>query len=349
MGEWSMQHGAAWIGIVLGSIGVSVALGALGLPSPFLFGSLLVGATAALLRADKLDFPRAGRNFGLGVIGVAAGSMIGPEVVNTIAERPVAVVGGVVATLALSLLIGQILRFSPHVNASTAAFASIAGGASGVSAVAREMGADEAIVLSLQYLRVIFVLAMVPVIAAVYGAEGEAQVAADAWDKDGIAYTVVALALGLGSSRFLRFSASGLLVPLVCATALALSGYFASTNVPDVVLAAGYGATGLMVGLSFTRATVRQLVQLMPLALLQVVLGVVGCALIGLVFSSLADVSRLDGYLATTPGGLPAVTAIAIGSGASVGLVITMQLLRVFLALLMAPVVGAILRRRKSA
>jgi membrane AbrB-like protein len=259
----------------------------------------------------------------------------------------VAVIGGVVSTLALSLLIGQILRLSPHVSASTAAFASIAGGASGVSAVAREMGADEAIVLSLQYLRVIFVLAMVPVIAAVYGADdGGAQTAAGAWDPYGMAYTVVALVLGLTLSRFLRFSASGLLAPLLCATALALSGYFPSTAVPAVVLAAGYGATGLMVGLSFTRDTVRQLLQLMPLALLQVVLGVVGCALIGLAFSSLADVSRLDGYLATTPGGLPAVTAIAIGSGASVGLVITMQLLRVFLALLLAPLVGVVFRRR---
>jgi membrane AbrB-like protein len=340
----------AWTGIMVGSIIVSVALGTLGLPSPFLFGSLIVGAVAALLRADKINFPRAGRNFGLGVIGIAAGSMIDPEVVGTIVERPVAVTGGVVATLALSLLIGQILRFSPHVNASTAAFASIAGGASGVSAVAREMGADEAIVLSLQYLRVIFVLAMVPVIAALYGAEGSgAHTAADAWDRDGVAYTVAALALGLTLTRFLRFSASALLVPLLCATALALSGYFPSTAVPEALLAAGYGATGLMVGLSFTRETVRQLVQLMPLALLQVVLGVVGCALIGLAFSRLVGVNRLDGYLATTPGGLPAVTAIAIGSGASVGLVITMQLLRVFLALLLAPLVGVLLRRRDKA
>jgi len=54
----------------------------------------------------------------------------------------------------------------------------------------------------------------------------------------------------------------------------------------------------------------------------------------------------LDGYLATTPGGLPAVTAIAIGSGASVGLVVTMQLVRIFLALLLTPVIGALWKRR---
>jgi len=79
-----------------------------------------------------------------------------------------------------------------------------------------------------------------------------------------------------------------------------------------------------------------------------VLLGVTGCALVGLAFSEITGASKLDGYLATTPGGLPAVTAIAIGSGAGVGLIVTMQLTRIFCALLLAPVIAAVIRRRRG-
>lgn len=114
------------------------------------------------------------------------------------------------------------------------------------------------------------------------------------------------------------------------------------------MLAVGYGLIGVMVGLSFTRATLRQLVLLMPLVLVQVVLSVAVCAVIGFVFADIAGISMLDGYLATTPGGLPAVTAVAVGSATNVGLIIAMQLIRVFIALLMLPVLGRIVRGRNE-
>lgn len=59
-------------------------------------------------------------------------------------------------------------------------------------------------------------------------------------------------------------------------------------------------------------------------------------------------VSRLDGYLTTAPGGLPAATAETIGSGASVGLIITMPLVRIFAALGAGSLVGTYLRRRAA-
>jgi uncharacterized membrane protein AbrB (regulator of aidB expression) len=82
------------------------------------------------------------------------------------------------------------------------------------------------------------------------------------------------------------------------------------------------------------------------LALISAILGIVACAGIGVIFAHLVGVSALDGYLATSPGGLPAVTAVAVDSGHAVGLILTMQCLRILLALLCAPLMGAWLRRR---
>jgi uncharacterized protein len=328
---------------------VTVVLSAVGAPSPFLFAGVVAGAIGALRLPNPRPFPDRVHTIGIAAIGVGAGAKIDREVLDTVLASPVAIMGGVVATLAISMTAGQVLRFSPHVNGTTAIFASIAGGASGVTAVAREMDADEAIVLSIQYLRVLFVLATIPVIAIWFGATGEltgpvGELGAN-WPS--VAFTATAMIVGLGLALVFRFSASRLVMPLLVATGFSVLEVFPGSTVPALVLNFGYATTGLMVGSSFTPSVLRQLRQLMPLALLQVLLSVSGCALVGLAFSELTGSTRLDGYLATTPGGLPAVTAVAIGSGAGVGLIVTMQLTRIFLALVLAPVIAAVLRHRR--
>lgn len=328
----------------------TVAFSLVHAPSPFLFAGVVAGLICALRMRAARPFPDRLRTVGIAAIGVGAGSKINHEVLDTVLSSPVAILGGVTATLAISMAAGQVLRFSPHVNWTTAIFASIAGGASGVTAVAREMDADEAIVLSIQYLRVLFVLATIPLVATWFGATGELSsptgASGDFWAS--VAFTASAMVVGLALAMVFRFSASTLVMPLLVATVLSVLDVFPHAAVPAAFLNFGYGITGLMVGLSFTPKVLRQLRQLMPLAFVQVLLSVTGCALVGLAFSEITGASKLDAYLATTPGGLPAVTAIAIGSGAGVGLIVTMQLTRIFLALLLAPTIGAVLRRRRG-
>jgi Transition state regulatory protein AbrB len=54
----------------------------------------------------------------------------------------------------------------------------------------------------------------------------------------------------------------------------------------------------------------------------------------------------LDGYLATTPGGLYVVLATAVSGSANAGFVLSVQLLRTFLMLLAAPPLVRLLVRR---
>jgi membrane AbrB-like protein len=335
-----------WIALTLLFGLVVFVFSGVGAPSPYLLAGVVAGGASAVGMPEPQRFPEPLRHLGLAVIGVAAGANIDADVVATVLDEPAAVLGGVGATLAVSMAAGQLLRLSPNVSGVTAIFASIAGGASGVTAVARDMGADEAIVLSIQYLRVLFILATVPLVAPLLGAGTGGAVRDQEVSWDGAWFTAIALFTGLVLARLLWFSASRLVLPLLAATGLSLAGLFPATEVPPAVLNFGYAIVGLMVGLSFTRRAVREIARLMPLALLQLVLGVAGCFLVGLVFADIAGVSKLDGYLATTPGGLPAVTAIAIGSGADVGLVIALQLVRLVLALLLLPVVGALIVRR---
>lgn len=332
------------------TVGLLAALGlwALGAPSPPLFGALLGGVTLALRAPVAPMVPDRLRFLGMAIVGTAAGSAVDADVARTVLDSPVAVVGGVLATLLVSMLIGQVLRFDRDVDGRTAAFASIAGGASGVAVAAREYGADDGVVMSVQYLRVVIVLATVPAVAPLLGAAGGGAGRLPDVVHDPVSqliYAAVAIAGGLLLARFLPFPAAPVLATLVVSSALAMSGWFADAHAPVWVVATGFAIIGANVGLGFTRQRLRRLVRLFPLALIQTALGIAACAGIGILFARAVGISALDGYLATTPGGLPAVVAVAVDSGDQIGLILTMQFVRVFVALACGPLIGWALRR----
>jgi uncharacterized protein len=69
------------------------------------------------------------------------------------------------------------------------------------------------------------------------------------------------------------------------------------------------------------------------------VLGlVVACFGLAVALHLTTSASLLDAYLATTPGGLYAVVAIAFGTGANATFIVAVQGLRVLVMVLLAPV-----------
>jgi uncharacterized membrane protein AbrB (regulator of aidB expression) len=70
------------------------------------------------------------------------------------------------------------------------------------------------------------------------------------------------------------------------------------------------------------------------------------CAALGIALASAAGVSRLDGYLATTPGGLSAVLAVSVGSKTDTTFVLSVQIIRTFVMLLAAPPLARWIARR---
>ena len=63
------------------------------------------------------------------------------------------------------------------------------------------------------------------------------------------------------------------------------------------------------------------------------------CALLAVVLDVASDVSFRDAYLATTPGGLYAVLAVALGTDANAGFILAAQGLRLIVMVALAPVV----------
>ena len=339
-----------WGAVLAVGVAVGLLFARLSVPSPALFGGLVAGLGRALLGRRRLGLPRTAMTGAQAVIGVSIGALVQAETLGAIAANWAPVLLVTVATLLVSLLAGQLMRLQRGVSAVTGAFSMIAGGASGITAMARDLGADEQLVGVLQYLRVLVIVVAMPVVAiVVYGADaGSAPVEVDdgpGWPA-GLLFTVVCVGAGLVLGRVTRLPVGALLGPLALAAVLDLTGLSGGADVPALVESAGFLVIGLQVGLGFTRDSLRLVGRALPLALALIVGAVLACAGLGVVLSRTADVSLLDGYLATTPGGLYAVLATATGSGADATFVLAVQVLRLFVMLFSAPLLARWLRPR---
>ena len=339
-----------WAGVLVVGVVAGTVLDLLGVPSAALFGGLVAGLGRALLGRTRLRLPRPAGVGAQAVIGVSIGALVQTETLRTIAEHWVPVLGITVATLLVSLVAGQLMRLQRGISPVTGAFSMIAGGASGITAMARDLGADEQVVAVLQYLRVLLIVVVMPVVATtVYGASASAGTApahgGPGWPVD-LLSTVVCVVVGVLLGRVTRLPVGALLGPMAVAAALHLGGVSRGADVPALVAAAGFLAIGLQVGLGFTRDSLRLVGRALPLALALIVGAVGACAGLGVLLSDAAGVTLLDGYLATTPGGLYAVLATATGSGADATFVLAVQVLRLFVMLFSAPLLARLLRPR---
>lgn len=334
--------------VIVAALGAGLLFGLLGLPSPALFGGLLAGLVRALAVPARVPLPDAAATSAQAVIGVAMGALVSLETLRAVAADWLPVLLVTLGTLALSLAAGQALRLQRGISRVTGAFAMIAGGASGIIVMARELGADERMVAVLQYLRVLMIVVLMPVVATtLYGAsQGSGSGAADdgpGWPI-GLLFVAFCGIVGLVLGRLVRLPVPSLLGPMLVAAGLQVGGLARGVEVPALVQSAAFLVIGLQVGISFTRDSLRTIGRALPLAVAVIIALIVASAGLGAVLAAATGASALDGYLATTPGGLYAVLATATDSGADATFVLAVQVLRLFAVLLTAPLVARLLR-----
>lgn len=348
MPAWDVPLLRGWAVAIGASVVASVVLTYAGFPSPVLFGALLGGMLYALTMPTPLAIPERAFNVGQAVVGATIGAMVSAPALQRLADDWLSIVAVTVGTLAISIVAGRLLALRRDVTPTTGAFALIAGGASGVVALSQELGADDRVVTIVQYLRVLIVLLIMPLVSAFVfdvpsgGAAGSAPPTDLPTD---LVYTAVSAAVGLAAARYTRIPAGAVLGPLLVAVALSVSGVLGAVAVPGPVQNIGYALIGVQVGLRFTRSSLRSIARMLPTATVLILAVIAASAAMGAVLAASTGIDELTAYLATTPGGLYAVLVIAAGSGSDVTYVLAVQVIRVFAMLLAAPLLARVLRR----
>ena len=336
-----------WAVLLAVTAGVTVPLTMVGVPSAALFAALVVGIALALLSWGPGRVPRPLGLAAQGTLGVYIGTMVQDDALAALGDDWAIVLGIGVSTLVLSVAAGALLGLRRDVTPLTGSLSLVAGGASGLVAIARELGGDDRVVAVLQYLRVGLITASMPVVVTlIYHADRSRPPVADP-GQDPVApwYLSVGMLVALvlvGSTlgRLIRLPGAGLLGPLALTVALEISGLSYGLSVPVVLVQAGYALIGWQAGLAFTRESLRAVGRLLPAAVALIVLLGVATAGLGVLLSRVADLTLLEGYLATSPGGVYAVLATAVETGSNVTFIIAAQVVRILLMLFAAPLLA---------
>jgi membrane AbrB-like protein len=345
--------GRYWLGLGVATVLASLAAGAIGLPASSLFAGLLVGLAFALIGPVRLVSPHIASVGAQAVVGASLGAHVETETLASVGGHGIAVALVITGTLGISLVAGLAVARITGLDNATALLGLVAGGASGIVTMSRELGGDERLVAVMQYLRVFVVVTLAPLVVAVAlpsgggsaGAPG-APAAEGAGLPADVAFTAAACAAGLLAARHLRIPAGALLLSLATSAALTLTGVAGGAEVPGLVEDVAFAAIGVQVGLRFTSAQLELARSILPAVLGATAAVVAACMGLGALLASFADVPLLDAYLATTPGGIPAVLATAVGSGADTTFVLAVQTLRLLLMVVAAPPLVRLLAHR---
>jgi hypothetical protein len=161
----------------------------------------------------------------------------------------------------------------------------------------------------------------------------------------GLPLITVIVVVGAATGRFVRLPGAGLLGPMAITVVLELSGLAAGLTVPMVLVQAGIMLIVWQTVLAFNRESLRAIRRILPGAFALIMVLNVAAAGLGVVLADAAGLSMLDGYLATSPGGVYAVLGTAVASGSNVTFVMAAQVIRILMMLFAAPFVARLFMR----
>jgi membrane AbrB-like protein len=232
------------------------------------------------------------------------------------------------------------------ISLATSRIGLMPGGASVSVAMSDEIGTDARLVAVMQYLRVYLILVTLPFVSswihtgpAHPGASPQAQDPLSPWL--GAAILVASLLVTFPLMKVVRLPSGFLLFPLLI-TAVVTSVYTAhSAVIPDWLLSVALQAIGLLVGLQFTVESLRQARNALAVIVAAMVAIVAVCAGFGFLLSAVLGRSFLDGYLATTPGGVNVILGVVTSGHADATFVTAAQVLRIVAMLIVVPLLGS--------
>lgn len=283
-GRWAF---AAALIAVLGLVFTAVKL-----PAGWLIAGMVGAAVTAILFRRQLNPPAKAMAAAQGVIGVVAVEPLTKLSGSDLVHFAGCAAFSVTITLGLSVVFGIMLaRFAPDLGVATANLSLIAGGASTISSMARELGADERYVALSQYLRLTIVVLTMPIVLSHLGTADAAPGlvgAHDVWHWPGLLALAALVFAGGHLAKLVRMPAPYLLGPLVVAMVLALvdPSLDLLMNPTTVVTNIAYVVIGWQAGGGFALDVLRRFVKLIPLTLMFIALTIASCFAVALAVSS---------------------------------------------------------------
>ncbi|MDT5028179.1 MAG: uncharacterized protein QOE61_4605 [Micromonosporaceae bacterium] len=313
-----------------------------GLPAPHVIVSVVIGLVVASTGLMRRTVPKHLHTAAQAVTGVVIGTFLNAHALATTGGSLLPLLAITVATLVFSLAGGLVLARWTGLDQTTASLGMVAGGSAAIVGAAEDLDADARMVAFMQYLRLVLVVLAMPLLIRFVFAPGAGHFRALGAEEIEVPFSVGgwvfllwAAPAGYVLGKLLRLPAPALLGPVILGAIVTIAGI--SVNPPEVAREIAFNIIGLEVGLRLTPSALRAMGRMLPKVLLFVLLITGICAVLAWVVTLVTDISPADAYLATTPGGINAVLATASSVHADVALVFSVQTLRLFAMVLLAP------------
>lgn len=339
---------ARWILLLVASAVLVCTASLAGLPGAPLLGGMLAALALALVGlAPRL--PSSTNLVAQALIGSLVGTLVDPRILaQLVANGPVILVM-LAATVGAAVVTGFLVEASGRLPPGTGTWGTLPGAAPAMITLAGAFGCDMRFVAVMQYMRVVVVVCIASAVANHLpgGQTGSAIAPAAPVDPVGLLVTAAITLSGALLASRTKFPAAGVLVPMFLMAVLA--SLSVPVAYPDVLAFAAFILVGWTIGTRFDRQVIGPIIAALPVMIAAIVFLVVLCALIAVVLTLVLDIAFITAFLATSPGGLDAVTILAVHSSADVAFVLLFQTLRLFVTILAGSAIARYLEARSPA
>ncbi len=299
------------------------------LPLPWMIGPLFAVAIARMF-----DLPlqplAGGRQAGQWAIGAALGLYFSPEVMRQLADHAAPVILAALGSLVLGSVCALFTLRLARVDAPTAFFASLPGGASEMAILAERWGGAVDRIAAAHALRIMMVVSLVPLALTLAGAHGTDLYTPLSYTVDftRLPLLVAASLAGVGLFRVLRIANAWVLGPLLGVGVLSAFAVPLSA-LPGWMINGGQLLIGCALGCRFSRTFFRAAPRFMGVAALTALLSIVLGFALALALAHFADIPLATLALATAPGGVAEMCITAKVLQLGVPLITACHVLRV--------------------
>lgn len=315
------------------------------MPLPYMLASLLVtGIIVAFLPntlPDNYDFPQGLRSAFIAIIGLTIGGNVTLELIDNLSEMVYSLIAVSFFVLLVHMINYLIFRRLGKMDRRTAFFAGAPGGLIESVTMSESANADTQQVIIQQFLRIIFVIALIPIAISVWVGHpvGSAEriialTTNDALTISGIMALLAVSAGGLVAGRLLRLPAAELTGPLIGAAALNI-GSIGAPEVPIYLLNISQIVIGVSLGMRFKGFSHRVLLRGFWLSAISVALMLAIGGLLAFLMLPITN-QPLNVLLITfAPGGVTEMGLIALSLQANPAFVTLHHIFRITLTVLL--------------
>ena len=318
-------------------------------PLPWTLGSLVASALVALTGRSWF-LPQLASDFARPCVGVLAGSAFTLPVLMSLPGwwdvLTVLMIYSIIVTILGSLYFQRVAKFDPV----TAFFASAPGGLGELSLLGSSLGGNLRSLVLVHSMRIITVVFVVPFAVRWYMAsEGAASFApphpSETAELVDWAILIACGVAGFFIGRPLRTLGGVMMVPMVLSAAVHIAGLTAMTP-PNWLIAMVQIFVGSLAGSRFAGLSWPEFRTTVVAAVVWSLVLLVLAMLAAVLCRTFSDASLVELVLAFAPGGLVEITIVAYAMSVHVAFVVTCQLCRITMVLLLTPSLFKVLGQR---